>query len=65
MQNTVIFFSVLKIKKKCQKIFDIFIVLLQSIGGSNVYPQTMFWSKNKKKIGIPLPTPVFLYKSGV
>ena len=28
------------------------------------YPQSMFWSKNKKK-GIPLHTLVFLYKSGV
>ena len=33
-------------------------------GGSNKYPQSMFWSKNKK-IGSPLQTPVFLYKSGV
>ena len=32
--------------------------------GSNEYPQCMFWSKNKK-IGIPLHSPVFLYKSGV
>ena len=28
---------------------------------SNEYPQSMFWSKNKK-IGLPLQTPVFLYK---
>ena len=34
-------------------------------GGSNEYPQFMFWSKNKKKIGIRLHTPIFLYKSGV
>ena len=36
-------------------------------GGSNEYPQSMFWSKNKKnrKIGIPLYTPVLLYESGV
>ena len=33
-------------------------------GGSNEYPQYMFWSKNKKK-GIPLHTPVLLYKRGV
>ena len=33
-------------------------------GGSNEYPQSMFWSKNKK-IGIPLHTQVLLYKSGV
>ena len=29
-------------------------------GGSNEYPKSMFW-----KIGIPLHTPVLLYKSGV
>ena len=33
-------------------------------GGSNEYPQSMFWSKIRK-IGIPLHTPVLLYKSGV
>ena len=33
-------------------------------GGSNEYPQCMFWTKNKK-LGIPLQNPVFLYKSGV
>ena len=32
--------------------------------GSNEYPQSMFWSKNKK-VGIPLQTTVLLYKSGV
>ena len=32
--------------------------------GSNEYPQSMLWSKNKK-IGIPLHTKVFIYKSGV
>ena len=35
-------------------------------GGSNEYPQSLFWSKNKKnRTGIPLHTPVLLYKSGV
>ena len=34
------------------------------LGGCNEYPQSMFWSKNKK-IDIPLHTPVFLYKYGV
>ena len=33
-------------------------------GGSNEYPQSMFWSKNNK-MGIPLHILVFLYKSGV
>ena len=32
--------------------------------GSNEYPQSMFWSKNKKK-DIPLQSPALLYKSGV
>ena len=35
-----------------------------NIGGSNEYPQSMFYSKNKKKC-IPLYTPVSLYKNGV
>ena len=37
------------------KIFDIFLIFAQNIdceytcrGGSNEYPQSMFWSKNKK-----------------
>ena len=34
-------------------------------GGSNVYPQSMFWRKKIRKIGIPLHTPVLLCKSGV
>ena len=34
-------------------------------GGSNEYPQSMFWSKNKKKNVYPLQTSVLLYKSGV
>ena len=33
-------------------------------GGSNVYPQSMFWSKNKKIIYTPV-NPVLLYKSGM
>ena len=33
-------------------------------GGSNEYPQSMFWIKNKK-IGIPVHTPILLNKSGV
>ena len=57
-------------KRKCkfhQKKLNIFLVFAQNIdcgctlepprrGGSNGYPQSMFWSKNKKKIGIPLHT---------
>ena len=33
-------------------------------GSSNEYPQSMFWSNNRK-IGIHLHTPVLLYESGV
>ena len=69
------FFSSVKIENFTRKKFDIFNILAQNIdcgytlepprrGGSNEYPQSMFWSKNKK-IGIPLHTPVLLYKSGV
>ena len=54
------------------KNFEIFLIFAQNIdhgytlepprrGGSNEYPQSMFWSKNKKN----RYTPVFLYKSGV
>ena len=46
------------------KIFDIFLIFAQNIdcgytlepprrGGSNEYPQSMFWSKNKKNRYIP------------
>ena len=54
-------FSPVKIEKKNQqKMFDIFLIFAQNIdcgyrlepprpGSSNEYPQSMFWSKNKKK----------------
>ena len=77
MQYTVVvfflfFFSSVKIHRK---ILIFFLFLLQNIdcgytlepprrGGSNEYPQSMFWSKNKK-IGVPLHIPVLLYKCGV
>ena len=37
------------------KIFDFFLIFAQNIdppqrGGSNEYPQSMFWSKNKKNM---------------
>ena len=59
MQYTEIF-SPVKIEKNQQKLFDIFLIFAQNIdcgyklepprgGGSNEYPQSMFWSKNKKK----------------
>ena len=57
------------------KNFDIFNMFAQNIdcgymleppcrGHSNEYPQSSFGAKIRKK-GIPLQTPVFLYKSGV
>ena len=66
-----------KIDNFQRKSFDIFLIFAQNIdcgytlepprrGGSNEYPQSMFWSKNKKiGIHVPLQTPIFLYKSGV
>ena len=68
-------FSALKIENFNGKYF-IFILFLPKTdcgymleppgrGSSNEYPQFMFWIKNEKKIGIPLHTPVLLYKSGV
>ena len=73
MQYTELF-KVVK-RKKCGFFFFIFRIFAQNIdcgytlepsrrGGSNAYPQSMFWSK-KRKIGIPLQAPLFLYKSGV
>ena len=62
MQYTV--FSPVKIENFQWKIFDIFLIFAQNIdggytlgpprrGGSNEYPQSMFWSKNKKNRYIP------------
>ena len=53
------------------KIFDIFLIFAQNIdcgytlepprrGGSNEYPQSMFWSKNKKNMYTPA-NPIFFY----
>ena len=58
MQDTEIF-KVVKNKKFSVENFDIFLIFAQNIdcgytlepprlGGSNEYPQSMFWSKNKK-----------------
>ena len=58
MQYTEIF-SPVKIENFQWKIFDIFLIFAQNIdcgytlepprrGGSNEYPKSMFWSKNKK-----------------
>ena len=66
----------LKIENFQLKDFDILIIFAQNIdcgdtlepprrGGSNEYPHCMFWCKKIRKIGLPLHTPVLLYKSGV
>ena len=58
MQYTEIF-KILKNENFQQKMFDIFLIFSQIIdcgytlepprrGGSNEYPQSMFWSKHKK-----------------
>ena len=71
MQYTEIFLA-LKFENFQLKNFDIFLIFTQNIdcanmlepplgGGSNKYPQSMFWGKYKKN----RHTPVLLYKSGV
>ena len=63
MQITEIFLA-LKIENFQHKNFDIFLIFAQNIncwyslepprrGSSNEYPQSMFWSKNKKNIYTP------------
>ena len=59
------FFLALKFENFQQKMFDIFLILAQNIdcgymlepprrSGSNEYPQSMFWSKNKKNRYTPV-----------
>ena len=63
MQYTGIF-SLVKFENFHDIIFDIFLIFAQNIdcgytleppqrGGSNEYPQSIFWSKNKKNRYIP------------
>ena len=63
MQYTEIFLA-LKLENFQLKNFDSFLIFSQNIdcghklepprrGGSNEYPQSMFWSKNKKKMFTP------------
>ena len=65
-------FLVVKNENFTRKILTFFLLFAQNIdcgyslepprrGGSNEYPQSMFWSKKKKN----RYTPVLLYKSGV
>ena len=79
-ENTPMYYTeILKVIKKNiffhQKNFDIFHIFAQNVdcgytlepprrGGSNMYPQSMFWSKNKKKRYTPA-YPSFTYTSGV
>ena len=59
------FFKVIKNENFQKKNLDIFLIFAQNIdcgytlepprrGGSNVYPQSMFWSKNKKNRYSPM-----------
>ena len=69
-------FKVVKNKKFPLKNFDIFLIFAQNIdcgytlepprrGGSNEYPQSMFWSKNKKNRYTPAnPSFTILIKVG-
>ena len=74
VQYTAIFHG-LKNDNFQMKFFYIFLIFAQKIdcgymleppqrGGSNEYPQFMFWSKNKKNMYTRV-NPTFLYKSGV
>ena len=70
------FFGYIKMKISPEKKIDILNMFAQNIpcgytldaprqGGSNEYPQCMYWSKSKNEIGISLRIPFLLYKSGV
>ena len=59
MQYTTIFHSCKNVNFQ-MKFFNIFLIFAQNIdcrytlGGSNEYPQSMFWSKNKKQMYTPV-----------
>ena len=68
-------FQVVKIET-FQKIFDIFLIFAQNIdcgstlelpcrGGSNEYPQSIFWSKNKKNRYTPAYPSFAMWFKGV
>ena len=74
MQYTEIFLS-FKMENFQLKKFDIFLIFAQNIdcgytlepprrGGSNEYPQSMFWSKNKKSRYTPANPSFAIYKWG-
>ena len=70
MQVTEIF-KLVKNENFQQKVFNIFLIFAQNIdcgytacrGGSNEYPQSMFWSKNKRNEYTPA-NPIFYIKVG-
>ena len=75
MQYTDIFSSV-KIENFIGNFLFFFLIFAQNMdcgytlelprrGGSNEYPQSMFWSKNKKNRYTPANPSFCLYKSGV
>ena len=75
MQYTEIFLA-LKFEKFQLKILDIFLIFAQNIDcgytlepprrdGSNEYPQSMFWSKNKKNRYTPVYPSFAIYKWGL
>ena len=64
-----------KIDNFQRKIFDVFLIFAQNIdcgytlepprrGGSNEYPQSMFWSNNKKNRYTPANPSLTIYKWG-
>ena len=74
MHYTAIFIAIKK-ENFQQKKFDVFLIFAQNIdcgyslepprrGGPNEYPQSMFWSKNKKKYVYPC-IPQFYYIIGL
>ena len=74
MQYTENFFKSKNRKFYCKK-FDVFNIFAQNIdygytlepprrGGSNEYPQSMFWIQNNENRNTPV-NPILLYKSGV
>ena len=75
MQYTEIFKVVKNENFQWKKIIDIFLIFAQNIdsgyalepprrGGSNEYPQSMFWSKNKKNRYTPANPRFSIYKWG-
>ena len=60
-------FSALKLQISLGNKCDMFNIFAQNIdrrGGSNEYPQSMFWIKNKKNICTPV-NPIFTVLGGI